>query len=29
MCGDHAARLALRQRFGIREAPSLRNLPTP
>jgi len=29
MCGDHAARLALRQRFGIRKAPSLRNLPTP
>lgn len=29
MCGDHAARLALRQRFGIRRAPSLRNLPTP
>ncbi|MBA3339489.1 MAG: NAD(P)/FAD-dependent oxidoreductase [Geodermatophilaceae bacterium] len=28
MCGDHAARLALRQRFGIRNAP-LRNLPTP
>lgn len=29
MCGDHAARLALRQRFGIRHAPSLRSLPTP
>jgi len=29
MCGDHAARLALRQRFGIRKAPSLRNLGTP
>ncbi|MDQ3505044.1 MAG: NAD(P)/FAD-dependent oxidoreductase [Actinomycetota bacterium] len=27
MCGDHAARLALKQRFGIRKAPSLRNLP--
>jgi len=29
MCGDHAARLALRQRFGIRRPPSLRTLPTP
>lgn len=29
MCGDHAARLALKQRFGIRTAPSLHNLPTP
>jgi len=29
MCGDHAARLALRQRFHIRRPPSLRNLPTP
>ncbi|MDQ3732651.1 MAG: NAD(P)/FAD-dependent oxidoreductase [Actinomycetota bacterium] len=29
MCGDHAARLALRQRFGIRKPVSLRRLPTP
>lgn len=29
MCGDHAARLALRQRFGIRKPPALRHLPTP
>ncbi len=29
MCGDHAARLALRQRFDIRSSPSLRTLPTP
>jgi len=29
MCGDHAARLALRQRFDIRTPPSLRGLPTP
>ncbi|MGI8626112.1 MAG: phytoene desaturase family protein [Geodermatophilaceae bacterium] len=27
MCGDHAARLALRQRFRIRRAPSLQALP--
>lgn len=27
MCGDHAARLALQQRFGIRKAPSLQSLP--
>lgn len=29
MCGDHAARLALRQRFGIRRPPSLAGLPRP
>lgn len=29
MCGDHAAQLALRQRFGIRQVPSLAQLPTP
>lgn len=29
MCGDHAARLALRQRFGIRRPPSLASLPRP
>lgn len=27
MCGDHAARLALRRHFGIRNPPSLRTLP--
>lgn len=29
MCGDHAARLALRQRFGIGKPPSLATLPRP
>ena len=29
MCGDHAARMALRQRFDIRKLPSLGSLTTP